>query len=55
MQPESGFRIASNQLSIGKLTMTSNFSDMTSSSIFFDVVEFLLSSFVTFMLLLNCS
>ena len=42
-----GFQIAPNWLQIGKMAMTSQFSDMTSSSIFFDVVLFLLSSLVT--------
>ena len=45
--PESGLRIAPNWPKIRKMTMTSQFSDMTSSSIFFDVVLFLLSSLVT--------
>ena len=35
MHPESGFRMAPNWLSIGKIAMTSQFSDMTSSSNFF--------------------
>ena len=35
MRPESGFRIAPNWPWIGKMTMTSQFADMTSSSIFF--------------------
>ena len=47
MRPESGFRIAPNWSEIGQMTMTSQFSDMTSSSIFFEVVLFLLSSLVT--------
>ena len=42
----SGFRIASDCPEIGKITMTSQFADMTSSSSFFDVVLFLLSSLV---------
>ena len=45
--PESGLRIAPNWPKIRKMTMTSQFSDMTSSSNFFDVVLFLLSSLVT--------
>ena len=47
MRPESGFRNAPNWPWIGKMTMTSQFADMTSSSIFFDVVLFFLSSLVT--------
>ena len=45
--PESGLRTAPNWPKIQKMTMTSQFSDMTSTSNFFDVVFFLLSSFVT--------
>ena len=45
--PESGLRIAPNWPKIRKMTMTSQFSDMTSTSNFFDVVLFLLSSLVT--------
>ena len=45
--PESGLRTAPNWPKIRKMTMTSQFSDMTSSSNFFDVVLFLLSSLVT--------
>ena len=45
--PESGLRIAPNWPKIQKMTMTSQFSDMTSTSNFFDVVLFLLSSLVT--------
>ena len=45
--PESGLRTAPNWPKIRKMTMTSQFSDMTSSSIFFEVVLFLLSSLVT--------
>ena len=45
--PESGLRIAPNWPKIRKMTMTSQFSNMTSSSNFFDVVLFLLSSLVT--------
>ena len=45
--PESGLRTAPNWPKIRKMTMTSQFSDMTSTSIFFDVVLFLLSSLVT--------
>ena len=44
--PESSFRIAPNWPKIIKMTMTSQFFDMTSNSIFFDVVLFLLSSLV---------
>ena len=47
MRPESGFWIALNWPLIEKMTMTSQFADTTSSSIFFDVVLFLLSSLVT--------
>ena len=47
MRPGPGFRIVPNWLQIGKMTMTSQFADMTSSSNLFDVVLFLLSSFVT--------
>ena len=45
--PESGLRTAPNWPKIRKMTMTSQFSDMTSLSNFFDVVLFLLSSLVT--------
>ena len=45
--PESGLRTAPNWPEIRKMTMTSQFSDMTSTSNFFDVVLFLLSSLVT--------
>ena len=45
--PESGLPIAPNWPKIRKMTMTSQFSDMTSTSNFFDVVLFLLSSLVT--------
>ena len=45
--PESGLRTAPNWPKIRKMTMTSQFSDMTSTSNFFDVVLFLLSSLVT--------
>ena len=38
--PESGPRTAPNWPEIRKMTMTSQFSDMTSASIFFDVVLF---------------
>ena len=47
MRPESGFQIAPNWPQIGKTAMTSQFSGMTSSSIFFNVVLFLLSSLVS--------
>ena len=47
MRPESGFHIAPNWPQIGKLTMMSQFGDMTSSPNFFDVAVFLLSSWVT--------
>ena len=45
--PESGLQTAPNWPKIRKMTMTSQFSDMTSTSNFFDVVLFLLSSLVT--------
>ena len=45
--PESVLRTAPNWPKIRKMTMTSQFSDMTSTSNFFDVVLFLLSSLVT--------
>ena len=45
--PESSLRTAPNWPKIRKMTMTSQFSDMTSTSNFFDVVLFLLSSLVT--------
>ena len=44
---ESSFRTAPNWPKIRKVTMTSQFLDMTSSSNVFDVVLFLLSSLVT--------
>ena len=45
--PESGLRTAPNWPKIKKMTMTSQFANMTSTSIFFDVVLFLLSILVT--------
>ena len=45
--PESGLRTPPNWPKIQKKAMTSKFSDMTSSSIFFSVVFFLWSSLVT--------
>ena len=45
--PESGLWTASNWPKIQKMTMTSQFSYMTSTSNFFDVVLFLLPSLVT--------
>ena len=45
--PESDLRTAPNWPKIQKMTMTSQFSDMTSSLNFFEVVLFLLSSLVT--------
>ena len=45
--PESGLRTAPNWPKIWKMTMTSQFSDMTSTPNIFDVVLFLLSSLVT--------
>ena len=46
MFPESGFRIATNWSKTAKMTMTSQFSDMKSSSNFSEVVVFLWSSLV---------
>ena len=45
--PESGLQIAPNWPKIRKMTMTSQFPNMTLTSIFFDLVLFLLSSLVT--------
>ena len=45
--PESCLKTAPNWAKIRKMTMTSQFSDMTSTSNFFDVILFLLSSLVT--------
>ena len=45
--PESGLRTAPNWPKIRKMTMTSQFPDITSSSTFCDVVLFLLSGLVT--------
>ena len=47
MRPESGFRIAPNWPYIRKMTMASQFADITSSSTVFDVVLFLFSILVT--------
>ena len=47
MRPESGFRFAPKWPEIGKMTMTSEFSDMTLLSNFFYVVLFLLSNLAT--------
>ena len=47
MRRESGFQIASNWSKIVKMTMASQFADMTSSSNFFDVDLFLFPSLVT--------
>ena len=47
MRPESGFQIALNWPEIKKMKMMSQFFEIKSSSNFFDVVEFLLSSLVT--------
>ena len=44
--PESGLQTAPNWAEIRKMTMTSQFCDMTSKSSFFDVVLFLLSGLV---------
>ena len=43
----NGPKLLQNGQKSGKMKMTSQFSDMTSSSNFFDVVLFLLSSLVT--------
>ena len=45
--PESGLRTAPNWPEFRKMTMTSHFSDMTSTWTFLDVVLFLLSNLVT--------
>ena len=45
--PESGLRTAPNWPKLRKMTITSQFSDMTSSSNFVEVILFLLSSLVT--------
>ena len=47
LYPESGLQSAANWTKIRKITMTSQFPDMMSSSKFFDVVLFLLSSLGT--------
>ena len=47
MRPESGFWIAPDQPQIGKMTITSQYADMTSSSNIFDVVLFLLANLIT--------
>ena len=46
MSPEFGFWIAPNWSQIGKTTTTPQFIDLTSSSNFFHIALFLLSSFV---------
>ena len=46
-RPESGFRITPNWPKLENMTTTSQFSDMTSSSNFFDFVMFLLWILVT--------
>ena len=46
MGPEFSFRIAPNWPKIGKMTMTSQFADITSSSNFFGINLFFLSSLV---------
>ena len=45
--PESGLRTAPKMAKIQRMTMTSKFSNMTSTSNFFEVVLFFLSSLVT--------
>ena len=47
MHPESGFGIAPNWSKIWKMTMTSQFANIISSSNIFDAVLFLLSNLVT--------
>ena len=47
MRSESSFRIAPKWSKIGKLTLTSQFLNMTLSSNFFNIVLFLLSNLVT--------
>ena len=47
MRPESDFRIVPNGPYVRKMTMTSQFAEMMSSSNFFDVALFLLSGLVT--------
>ena len=47
MRPKSGCRIAPNWPYIGKMSMTSQFPDMTSSPTVFDVALFLLPSLIT--------
>ena len=47
MHLKSGFRMAPNWSKIGKMTMTSQLADITSSLTFFDVVLFFLLSLVT--------
>ena len=47
MRLESGFHIVPNWLYIYKIAMASQFSDMTSSSIIFDLILFFFSSLVT--------
>ena len=47
IRPEFDFRIGPNWPKIRKVTMTSQFADMKSSSNFFGIVLFLLSSLVT--------
>ena len=47
MRPESGFWIAPNWSYIGKMTMTSQYPDITSSSNVFDILLFFRSSLVT--------
>ena len=47
MLPECGFRIAPNCAKFGRMTMTSQFADMASSSSFFEVAMFFLYSLIT--------
>ena len=53
--PESSLQTAANWPEIRKMTMTSQFSDMTSTSNFFDVALFLLKSLVTSRSLMSIS
>ena len=47
LRSKFGFWIGLNWPKIGKITIPSQFSDMTSSSILFDMIFFLLSSLAT--------
>ena len=54
MRPESGFRMGPNWPCIEKITMTSQFADMTFSLNFFDVVLFPLSSLLLLLVQVLC-